>query len=403
MEMIKLVIIFAVMIGICAMKKPLWLAALIASVCCFLLYQVPVLDGLTAIWQSISAKSTIQLLILTYVICFLQSMIKKKEGVDRAQKALTRVFHNNWITCTVAPFVVGLLPTAPAVFFSGDIIEEAVGDRLTPAQKATAASFFRHISEAFLPTYSAILTALALTGIAAGPFVLGMLPMMIVMELIGCFFLYRGRVPAKAEGEASQNKGRDLLTFFISLWPLIVAIILVVGFGLNVLLAIAIVTIAYFFLDRFAFVQIKPFFKSSFQLKVFLNTLSVYTFKGALGATGILTKLPEFFENIPIPAFLIFTLLCFIGTVIAGSLTITTTMVPVAFASIPGAGLPLLCLLMCFIYAAMQISPTHVCLSLSCDHFGTSLGELIKTTLPIILTFMVIVVLYYMGWTALIG
>ena len=403
MDLLKLVLVFAIMIGLVAWQKKLWLAALAASVSCFLLYQIPVVDGLKEVWKSVSAWSTIQLLLLTYVIAFLQSMIKEKRGVDRSQRALTVLFHNNWVTCTVAPFVVGLLPTAPAVFFAGDIIDDCVGDRLSPSQKATAASFFRHISEAFLPTYSAILTALALTGISAGPFVLGMLPMMILMVLIGCFFLYRGRVPFKAEGEPSDHKMRDLKDFVLGLWPLIVAIILVVAFNLNVLLSIVIVTVAYFLLDRFAPKTVLPYFKSSFQLKIFANTVSIYIFKGALTASGMIHKLPGFFEGLPIPAFLIFALLCFVGTVIAGSQAITTTMVPVAFASIPGAGLPLLCLLMCFIYAAMQISPTHVCLSLSCDHFGASLGQLIKHTIPIILVFLIMVVLYYVGWTALIG
>ena len=273
---------------------------------------------------------------------------------------------------------------------------------LTPAQKATAASFFRHISEAFLPTYPAILTALTLTGIAAGPYVLAMLPLMILMVLIGCFFLYRGRIPFRAEGEPSTHKLRNVLDFFLGLWPLITAIILVVGFGMNVLLSIVISIAAYFLLGRFPAATVRPYFKSSFQLKLLANTFSIYVFKGALTASGVVGELPSFFEGLPIPAFLIFGLLCFLGTVIAGSQAITTTMVPVAFAAIPGAGLPLLCLLMCFIYAAMQISPTHVCLSLSCDHFGASLGDLIRLTLPIITTFLVIVSLLYAGWMMLL-
>ena len=390
------------MIGLVAGTKKLWLSALSASVCCFLLYRIPLETGLPEVFRSVTAWSTVQLYIMTYAIAFLQSMIKEKGGVDRSQKALTDLFHTNWVTCTVAPFVVGLLPTAPAVFFAGDIIDDCAGDRLTPAQKATAASFFRHISEAFLPTYPAILTALTLTGIAAGPYVLAMLPLMILMVLIGCFFLYRGRIPFRAEGEPSTHKLRNVLDFFLGLWPLITAIILVVGFGMNVLLSIVISIAAYFLLGRFPAATVRPYFKSSFQLKLLANTFSIYVFKGALTASGVVGELPSFFEGLPIPAFLIFGLLCFLGTVIAGSQAITTTMVPVAFAAIPGAGLPLLCLLMCFIYAAMQISPTHVCLSLSCDHFGASLGDLIRLTLPIITTFLVIVSLLYAGWMVLL-
>ena len=402
MELLKLLLVFAIMIGLVILKRPLWMAALAASLSCFLIYWIPAMDGLNRVWTSVSSWSTIQLLLLTYAITFLQSMIKAKNGISRSQKALTSLFHNNWVTCTVAPFVIGLLPTAPAVFISGDIIDDAVGDRLTKAQKATAASFFRHIPEAFLPTYSSILTALALTGITAGPFVLGMLPLMLVMVIIGCLFLYLGRVPFKAEGGSSGNKLKDLGNFLAGIWPLLLAIVLVVGFDLNVLLTIVGVTLAYLVIGRFSFGTLKPFFRSSLQLKIMANTIAVYVFRGALEATGAVEKLPEFFGKLPIPAFLIFMLICFFGSIVAGAMTMATTIVPIAFASIPGAGLPLLCLLMGSIYAGSQVSPTHVCLTLSCDHFGVPLSALIKTTIPIIACFLAAAALYYLGLLAIL-
>ena len=100
---------------------------------------------------------------------------------------------------------------------------------------------------------------------------------------------------------------------------------------------------------------------------------------------------------------ILFVLICFFGSIVAGSLTMTTTMVPVAFAAIPNSGLPLLCLLMCSVYAAMQVSPTHVCLTLSCEHFNVSLGALIKRTIPIVVTFLFVAVLYYLGFSAIMS
>ncbi len=403
MQILKLVIVFAVMITIIVLKQPLMVAAPIAAVVCWILNGVPFNVGVQAIIRDLTAFSTLQLIIMMYLITFMQSMLKARNGIDISQKALTRLFHNNWITCTVAPFVIGLLPAAPAVFISGDVIDEAVGDRLTREEKATAASFFRHVSEAFMPTYAAILTALALTGFSAGHFVLGMLPMMIILVLIGCFYLYRGKVPVKAEGERSADKANDFKEFVLGIWPILAAIVLIVGFGMNVALTILIVTVAYFFTGKFTFAEIKPYFASSLQPKIIGNTLAVYMFKAILTSTDTISALPEFFSRLPIPTFLIFMLICFFGAIIAGSLTMTTTMIPVAFAAIPGSGLPLLCLLMCAVYAAMQISPTHVCLTLSCEHFGVSLGALIKRTIPIIVTFLFVAVLYYLGWSVLIA
>ncbi len=401
MALIKLLIVFAVMIGLIVIKQPLYVAAPAAAITCWLLFGIPLDTGLTALYNRIFSASTLQLLLVMYIITFMQEMIKKRNGIDRSQKALTRMFNNNWVTCTVAPFIIGLLPVAPAVFVSGDVIENAVGDRLDPGQKATAASFFRHLSEAFMPTYAAILTALALTGMSTGGFVLGMLPLMIIMVLIGCFFLYRGRVPMKADGEPSRNKAFDFKEFVLGVWPIFLAIIMIVGFGMNTTLAIFLVTVAFVFLGKFSFEEITPFFKTAFQPKIILQTLSVYAFSAILGASGVITDLPGFFERLPIPPFMIFMLICFFGAIVAGSLTMTTTIVPLAFRTIPNAGVPLLCFLMAAIYAAMQISPTHVCLTLSCEKFNVPLSSLIKNTLPIILTFLVVDVIYYVALTAI--
>lgn len=57
--------------------------------------------------------------------------------------------------------------------------------------------------------------------------------------------------------------------------------------------------------------------------------------------------------------------------------------------AIPGGGYPLLCLLICSVYAASQVSPTHFCLSLSCEHFSVPLSSLIRHTIPIIVCFLI--------------
>ena len=52
--------------------------------------------------------------------------------------------------------------------------------------------------------------------------------------------------------------------------------------------------------------------------------------------------------------------------------------------------------LMSCTYAAMQVSPTHLCLTLACEHFKTDFGALVKRTLPVIGIFYVILTGYYL-------
>lgn len=46
-------------------------------------------------------------------------------------------------------------------------------------------------------------------------------------------------------------------------------------------------------------------------------------------------------------------------------------------------------------YCAMQVSPTHICLTLATEYFHTTLGDLIRRTLPVIVTFFICVIIYY--------
>ena len=70
-------------------------------------------------------------------------------------------------------------------------------------------------------------------------------------------------------------------------------------------------------------------------------------------------------------------------------------LIPLAFASIPHAGAGLLVYLMALSYAAMQISPTHICLAIITEYFRVSWGQLMKKTIPVIVVFVVILTGYY--------
>lgn len=59
-----------------------------------------------------------------------------------------------------------------------------------------------------------------------------------------------------------------------------------------------------------------------------------------------------------------------------------------------GSGLPLFVLLMSMTYAAMQLSPVHVCLAVCAEDYRVSLGALIRKTLPLVLLFCLCAFLY---------
>lgn len=79
---------------------------------------------------------------------------------------------------------------------------------------------------------------------------------------------------------------------------------------------------------------------------------------------------------------------------ICGDQAIIALCMPMAVAAVPGGGLPFIVLLMCMAYAAMQISPTHICLFIAVEYFGTQMGALIRRTVPVIACFCAIAAVY---------
>lgn len=292
------------------------------------------------------------------------------------------------------PVFIGLLPSPGAIFIAGSMVDTACGDYISKEDKTFVASYFRHIPESFLPTYSSIILACQLTGVQMGAFVLGMVPMVACLMLLGYLFYLR-RVPKETGEAASTDKLADLQSLCRSLWTIAVIIFLIVAFNVPVYIATVGVIVVYFFTSRFTWQEIKPFFLSALESRIVINTFVVMIFKDLLTHTNVITELPGLFEALPIPSFLVFGLF-FSWLHCCRSTAIITLCLPMAFAAVPGAGMPLVVFLMSCTYTAMQISPTHLCLTLACEHFKTDFGALVKRTLPIIGIFYIILTGYYL-------
>jgi hypothetical protein len=255
-------------------------------------------------------------------------------------------------------------------------------------------SYYRHIPESFLPTYSSILIALGFTGIAASSFILSMLPVEALLIFLGYFFYLR-KIPKAVEGDRTASKSDALKKLAKSLWTIFAAIIIIIAFNQPVYIVTPIIVVVAFFFYRFSLKEISPFFVSAFEIKIVVNTFLIMIFKDILTYTGVISQLPSVFSALPIPTFLAFALIFFFGTIIGGSTAIIVLCLPLAYAAIPSGEVALMMLLMSSSYCSMQISPTHICLALVTDYFKTSMGDLLKRTLPIVIIIFLAILMYY--------
>lgn len=396
MEFLKLLVIFLLIIGLVLMKRGLGEAVLLAAICTVILFQIPVLTALKLSVQSVYEKDTLLVVGSFLLVSFLQKVMEKRKLLERAELALQRLSGNRRLVCMIAPVIIGFLPSAGAVNICGAIVDNASGNELSVSEKTFVSSYYRHISESFSPTYNEILLALSIASVSTGPFVLCMLPMVAVLILLGYVFYLRKIDRNYKNTYERYNKKEEIKKLLYCFWPLLACILIVVIFNLSVIVVLPFVIFAAIIVYRLKGGEILQLIKASFEKRVILNTIILMIFKNLLLCTGVIEKIPALFESTPLPDFAAFGLIMLFGTFISGATSMIVLLIPLAFSTIPEAGTALLVFLMSLSYAAMQLSPTHICLAVITEYFHESWGNLIKKTLPVIFIFIVIVYFYYM-------
>lgn len=396
MEIVKLLAVFAVIVLVLKLKKPLFVSIIAGTIAAALLFSMSIDTFFSTLFKAATSWNTVSILLVFYLITFLQRMLEKRGSLNLAQQSLDRLFHNRRITASLAPFFLGLLPSASVVLICGEIVQRSVGEHLSTEEKAFITSHYRHIPESFLPTFSSVIIAINLTqgAVTIGSFMLGMIPMVIVLAALGYIFYLR-KIPKEATTVSHDKKRNIYLDLGRGIWPIALIITLIIAFNIPVYIATAISILLFVFMGRFKISELKPFVKSAFERNLLVSTFVIMLFKDVLSATGVISTLPDLFSRLPLPQFLIFALIFFFGTVISGSQAIAIIGIPLVFLSIPNAGLPMFILLMGMAFAANQITPTHVCLPITAEYFHISFGALVKKSIPVVTAFCAQLVGYY--------
>ena len=356
----KLCLVFAVIIAILWMKRPLFWAISGGLAAALILYGVHVSDALSIMGRALVSRDTVTVVLSFYFITFLQRMLERRNRLKQAEQSLNWLFNNRRVNASAAPAVIGLLPSAGAMTICAEIVRSSCQDYLSNEDMTCVTSFYRHIPESFLPTYSSILIALAVSGVGAGEFVLAMLSLVAALFIIGHIFYLR-RVPRSTGQKPEGGRKKAAVMLFKSLWSILLIVMLLIAFDIPVYVATPMAAILNIFVDHLKPREIMPMFRTAFEPVIIFNTILIMMFE------DIITIIP----------------LC----------------MPMAIAAMPEAGVPLLVLFMGSAYAAMQVSPTHVCLFIAAECFKVDIGALVRRNIPMILVFFAVTLAY----TALLG
>lgn len=266
MDLLKLLAVFLVIIAVMWLKKPLSVAVIAATLATWLLYWMPAQTVGRAVVVGALSWDTIQLLLVLYLITFLQRMLEKRHCLSDAKDALDGLFNSRRVDASVAPTLLGMLPAVGTVLICGDIVRESTDGYLKVEEQACVTSYYRHVSELFFPTYTSILIAIGLSEgrVSVPAFTLAMLPMMAALMAMGWVFYLR-KLPKDAGFTARESKSFYWKLFGKSLWTIAFTVVLIVAFNIPVYISVLICIVLNALVGRFKWAELKPFFASAFE------------------------------------------------------------------------------------------------------------------------------------------
>ena len=396
---LRLGLVFLLIVLLIRLKKPLWMALAGGIAASVLLYRIPLPTAAGVLARETISWENISVLLSFYLVTFLQKMLERRKRLAHAQQAFSVLFRSRRVNAAASSIIIGLLPSAAVMTVCAEMVDHSCGDALDNREKLFVSCYYRHIPEMFLPTFSAVLLALTLSGQNAGRFVLCMLPVVAIACLLPVLFYLR-KVPAGTAPAAAPGVLRDSLwTLVKNLWSLLAIVLLIICGGLTVCQATPLVILAEILLDRFRPRELAAVVRDAAEPVLLVNIYLVMLFKAIITHTGVVGQLPDFFRQFPLPVAVSFALIFFFGSVVSGSQAIVALCLPMAIAAIPDGGIALLVLLMSIAWAAMQISPTHVCAFVACQYYGTTLGDLFVKAMPVLIPFCLLA----FGYSVLLG
>ena len=222
---LEIFFVFAIIIALSVCKRPLWQAILGGLAATAVFYQILPLDMIRLTGKVITGWSSVSVLLSLYLITFLQRILEARSQIRLAQEDLNGLFHNRRINIIGAGLFIGLLPSAASMLLCAELVKNATDGYLEPKEQAFISSWFRHIPESVLPTYTAVLLMLSLSGIATTKFMAGMIPPVLFLGMLG-YFVYLRRVPTTVDTPKSSDRFADLLHLLGHLWSLILILAL---------------------------------------------------------------------------------------------------------------------------------------------------------------------------------
>lgn len=400
MESARLLIVFALIVLAIRRKLPVGVTLFGAGLVTALLYGVSLLDLAQGYWGLVQSARFIFLTAVIVLVTTLGQLLKELHFLDRLTGACKHLPGGSRTAAASLPPLVGLMPMPGGALLSAPLIGNVMKQGDYPPEARTVTNYwFRHLAEFCWPMYPGIILTEAITGMPLGSVSLLQAPLTLIMILLGMFFYIR---KIDNPGAGHSHPGKALIGIASAIWPIVLAIalyaILRIDLAWTVAMSIAVVVAVV----RPPMQNLVASLKVGFSYKLVFLVFGILSFQTALELSGAIGSIPHLSLSLNLPAELVIFAVCFTAGILTGMVAAYVALSYTLLAGflfqpeiVPSN------ILLAYLsgYVGMMLSPTHLCLILTNNYFGSDLGKVYRRlAVPITLLFVCGMGLYFSGW-----
>jgi integral membrane protein (TIGR00529 family) len=374
-ELIKIGFVFVVIIILTFLKIQLWISLLGTTFLFGVLFHLPVVRIGTDFVSATLDEKTLLLIGALFTILFFSNLLKETGRMNKILEGFKHVLKDIRVVVALLPAMIGLMPLMGGALVSAPMVVEGSDQlKLSPERRTFINYWFRHVWTYILPTYPSLVLAATLIGVPIRKLGWVNLPLTPVAILGGAVVGFWGISNSTEAGEVSQPT--SLWELLKNVFPLIFALVLVIGFKIELAYAFGVTILGMILSYRIDSKRVLKALKESLSIELFLTVVTVMGFKKALESSEAILTISIFLSSSGVPLRLIAIFIPLTVGLMTGM-----TIAPIAI------GFPILIplfqnnsdflnyMMLAFAggIAGDLLSPFHLCLVLTKDFFKADL------------------------------
>ena len=325
--------------------------------------------------------STLQLMGVITLIEMLTIFLQLTGSLQRILNALRKVFADSRVLIALVPTLLGLFPVPGGAMLSAPMVG-VYGDEIgiTANRKSAINLFFRHIWDQVFPFKPHLILAAAVLNIPLFTLIGWHLPVTLLSALAGYWYLI-GRHPKPGPIPESQEGSAGGRALWIEVMPLLLPLVLGLGFSIDFVYATALGLLFGFLTQSVSRDVLGKVLRKGIRVQLILLIAAVMIFKVALENSGLLKTLSQALSGYGIPlALLALALPLTISTATGIELVAVGMAYPMLVGLVPegSSPLPYILIMMTANAIGQTHSPVHICMVVGNEYFGAKLGKVVR-------------------------